>query len=115
MFIYQALFHIQPTTSMNSGVHFGIKCEVTFQGHMVLHTKITALNHHHYPYPWRVIRRKDVIIIVNEVVAEIRGISIGTTACFGDGKEMEGSMRVSSTYCLLPPPPHMPIKPFCFP
>ena len=115
----QALDYLLPysTNHINeswwySGVHFGIKCEVTFQGHMVLHTQITALNRRHRPYPRRAIRRKDAIMIVNEVAAEIPGKYRNNSVFLGwkrDGRKHE---TLSSTYCLPPPPPHMPIKPF---
>ena len=95
-----------------SGLHLGVKCEVTFRGHMVLHTQITALNRRHRPYPRRAIRRKDAIMIVNEVAAEIPGKYRNNSVFLGwkrDGRKHE---TLSSTYCLPPPPPHMPIKPF---
>ena len=118
-FHYQALDYLLPysTNHMNeswrySSVRMAIKCEVIFRGHMVLHTQITARNAHHRPYPRRLIEQKDVLIILSELVEEIPVKYRNNSVFMGWRKDGQEHQRISSTYCLPPPPPHMPIKPF---
>ena len=95
-----------------SSVHMAIKCEVTFRGHMVLHTQIKALNPSHRPYPRRPIQRKDVLIILPEVVEEIPVKYRNNSMFLGWKRDGHDYEHLSSTNCLPPPPPHMPIQPF---
>ena len=118
-FHYQALDYLLPysTNHINeswwySGVHFGIKCEVTFRGHIVLHTQIMGHNPSHRPYPRRMLQKKDVLIILPEVAEEIPVKYRNNSVFLGWQRDGIEHSSLSSTYCLPPPPPHMPIKAF---
>ena len=115
---YQTLGYLLPYSTNHikqswwmSAVRFRIKCEVTFRGQVVLHTQITGTNPDHRPYP-RGISKNGVLVLVSEVAKEIPVKYRDNSVLLGwkrDGMDHEG---LSSTYCLPPPPPHMPIKPF---
>ena len=115
-FDYQTLDYLLPYSTKESwwysSVHMAIKCEVTFRGHMVLHTQIKALNPSHRPYPRRPIQRKDVLIILSELVEEIPVKYRNNSVFLGWKRDGHDHEHLSSTYCLPPPPPHMPIQPF---
>ena len=97
-----------------SSVHMAIKCEMTFRGHMVLHTQIKALNPCHRPYPRKLIQREEVLIKLFELVVqeEIPVKYRNSSVFLGWERDGHDHQKLSSTYCLPPPPPHMPIKPF---
>ena len=115
---YQTLGYLLPYATNHikkswwmSAVRFRIKCEVTFRGQVVLHTQITGTNPDHRPYP-RGISKNGVLVLVSEVVKEIPGKYRNNSVLLGWKRDGMDHERLSSTYCLPPPPPHMPIKPF---
>ena len=117
---YQTLGYLLPYSTNHikeswwmSAVRFRIKCEVTFRGQVVLHTQITGTNPDHRPYP-RGIIKNDVLVLVSEVVKEIPVKYRNNNVLLGWKRDGMDHETLSSTYCLPPPPPHMPIKPFAF-
>ena len=118
-FHYQTLDYLLPYSTNHimeswwlSSVHFGIKCEVTFRGQMVVHTQIKGINRSHRRYPRGHVHMKNLLIILSEVVKELPHKFRNSSVLLGWKRDGLNHEKFSSTYCLPPPPPHMPIKPF---
>ena len=94
-----------------SGWYAAVKSEVVFAGQTLVHTKVFADNFNHRPYPRKHPSRKDWIAIMKEIEISLpekyRNLSL-----FLEWKKGHEREQTSPTLCLLPPPPHMPIKPF---
>ena len=95
-------------------VYAEIKTEITFQGHSVIHTRLLAINSMHRSYRRKAPVGNDLISIVNEVEAELPMKYQNASLLLEWKKDVKGvkHRESSSTICLPPPPPHMPIKPF---
>ena len=118
-FHYQAVEHILPypckfdaTSWWYSQWYVMIKCEIIFTGQVVVHTELIGSNSKHRPYPRKGPGASDWDAILNEVGIDLpekyRNASF-LLEWKKDGPERE---ERSSTICLPPPPPRMPIKPF---
>jgi len=95
-----------------SGLQLGVKCEVTFRGHMVLHTQITAINPSHRPYPRRSKTREKILMMLSEIAEQIPVKYRNNKVLLGWKTYGLNYESLSPTYCLPPPSPHMPIKPY---
>ena len=116
-FHYQAVEHILPYSASfdeiswwHSQVYNEIKCEILFQGQVVLHTKICANNPKHRPYRRKLPSDTDMLAMLNEIEAELPEEYKNSSLLLGWKKDGLNHAKISSTYCLPPPPPHMPIK-----
>ena len=103
--------HINKTWSY-SGLHLAVKCEITFRGHAVLHTQITALNPSHRPYPRAYFEGKEMSMMLSEIAKEIPVKYRNNTVLLGWKTNGIYYESLSPTYCLPPPSPHMTIKPY---
>ncbi len=96
-----------------SGQYILVKGELMFRGQVVIHTILRAINRLHRPYPRYQHNDNNTTTVVNEVVAELP--KRYQTSSLALGWKRDGFIkhsRISSTLCLPPPPPHMPIKPY---
>ena len=95
-------------------LYFEVKCELMFAGQTVIHTQVTATNPKHRPYPRGNPSVSQWATLVKQVAAELpeqyRNVSL-LSEWKSDGIDHR---RKSSTLCLPPPPPHMPIRPFAY-
>ncbi len=95
-----------------SGAYIVVKGELMFRGQVVIHTILRAINRLHRPYPRYLHNGNKIATIVNEVVAELpKRYQTSSLSLGWKGDEFKHSIT-SSTLCLPPPPPHMPIKPY---
>jgi len=118
-FHYQTLDYLFPYSTKRdsiswsfSGLQLGVKCEVTFRGHMVLHTQITAINPSHRPYPRRSKTREKILMMLSEIAEQIPFKYRNNKVLLGWKTYGLNYESLSPTYCLPPPSPHMPIKPY---
>ena len=118
-FHYQAIEYVLPysfsydaTSWYLSQLYNEIKCEIVFRGHTVLHTELRAVNPKHRSYPRRKQDDSDVFAILKEMETELPEEYRNSSVLLQWKKDGLNHGRVSSTYCLPPPPPHMPIKPY---
>ena len=97
-------------------VYAEIKTEIIFQGHSVIHTGLLAVNTKHRPYKRKPPVNRGLLNIIKRVEAELpikyQNASLLLEWRKDAVKENKRHSQVSSTICLPPPPPHMPIKPF---
>ena len=89
-----------------------VKCEFAFRGQAVIHTKVRALNPVHRSYPRRRPTNNNLYAILNEVDAKLPEEYRGSNLLLEWKKNGLKHITLSSTLCLPPPPPHMPIKPY---
>ncbi len=115
-FHYQAVEYLLPyfnrfdaDTWWASGVYITVKCEIMFRGQVVIHTILRAINTLHRPYPRNAY---DTASIVNEVVAELPKEYQESSLVMEWKRDGLKHQQISSTLCLPPPSPHMPIKPY---
>jgi hypothetical protein len=95
-------------------LYFEIKCELTFAGQIVLHTRVTARNPKHRPYPRGNPNSQKWATMVSQVAAELPERYRNSSLLSEWKRDMIDHRRKSSTLCLSPPPPHLPIKPFAY-
>ena len=95
-----------------SQVYFNIKCEIMFQGQVVVHTIVNAVNTKHRPYPQKLIVRSIVDAIVKEIEGELPKEYQNTSLMMEWKKKGRDHELTSTTLCLPPPPPHKPIQPY---
>ena len=95
-------------------VYAEIKTEIIFQGHSVIHTGLLADNRLHRPYKRKAPIDRHLMNIIDEVRAELPIKYQNASLLLEWRKDVKGEIhkQQSSTICLPPPPPHMPIKPF---
>lgn len=93
-------------------VYMEIKSEVIFQGHVVIHTNLIAINKRHRPYKRKAPSKSDIVNMADEIEAglpkKFQHVDV-LQEWRKDGVQHE---RRSSTTCLPPPYPHMPVIPF---
>ena len=118
-FHYQAIEYLLPYSSSYdatnwwlSQLHTEIKCEIIFQGHTVLHTELRAVNPKHRSYPRKMANDSDVLALLKEMEAELPEEYRNSNVLLEWKKDGLNHGGISSTYCLPPPPPHMPITPY---
>ena len=118
-FHYQAVGHLLPYLSKFDavswwypGVYMAVKCEILFQGHSVLHTELHAINLQHRSYPKKLAGGSDLLAILKEVENELPEKYRNSSLLLEWRKNGLKHETMSSTLCLPPPLPHMPIKPF---
>ena len=124
-FHYKAVQHILPYTLKFdnicwwfSGWSVMIKSEVMFAGQVVVHTKLTALNHKHRPYP----RQRSLTIngtdywpqIVKEASRSLPQMYQNVHLLLEWIEQGPRHTIQSTALCLPPLKPHMLIKPFSF-
>ncbi len=95
-----------------SGEYIQVKGELMFRGQVVIHTIIRAINPVHRPYPRYRLNGNNITAIVNELVAELPKVYQTSSLALGWKRDVFKHFITSSTLCLPPPPPHMPIKPY---
>ena len=95
-------------------LYFEIKCELMFAGQTVVHTKLSATNLKHRSYPRGNPSSSKWITMVNQVAAELPERYRNASLLSEWKRDKLDHRRKSSTLCLSPPPPHMPIKPFIY-
>ena len=100
------------STWWRSNMYVKIKCEILFRGQVVLPTTLHALNQLHRPYPRKMLDASELLSIINEVDAELPRTYQNTTLLQEWRRDRRYHELLSSTLCLPPPPPHMPIKPY---
>ena len=118
-FHYQSVEYLLPypdrfdaSTWWYSNMYVRVKCEILFRGQVVLPTTLRALNQLHRPYPRKTFDASELLALINEVDAELPRAYQNTTLLQGWKRDRLGHEIRSSTLCLPPPPPHMPIKPY---
>ena len=118
---YKAAEYILPYTTRYDktswwypDLYFEIKCELTFAGQTVLHTRVTGTNPKHRPYPRGNPSNKQWATMVNQVAAEMPERYRNSSLLLEWKREGVDHRRRSSTLCLSPPPPHLPIRPFAY-
>ena len=95
-----------------SQVYFNIKCEIMFQGQVVVHTIVSAVNTKHRPYPRVPLVRSIVDAIVKEIEGELPKEYQNTSLMMEWKKKGRNHELTSTTLCLQPPPPHKLIQPY---
>ena len=95
-----------------SQMYFIIKCEIMFEGQVMVHTIVNAVNTQHRPYPRVPLVRSIVDAIVKEVEGEIPKEYQNTSLMMEWKKKGRDHEWTSTTLCLPPPPPHKPIQPY---
>ena len=120
-FHYQSVEYLLPypdrfdtSTWWYSNMYVRVKCEILFPGQVVLPTTLRALNQLHRPYPRKTFDASELLSIINEVDAQLPRAYQNTTLLQGWRRDGLNHELLSSTLCLPPPPPHMPIKPVLF-
>ena len=120
-FHYRAVEHILPySTTFDSvawctaEIYGAIKCEVMFAGHTLLHTKLIARNPKHRSYPRNGNPKKNILVIIDEIERKLPEKYHNITLLKEWKKEYKQHEDNSPTYCLPPPPPHMPVQPFAY-
>ena len=118
---YEAAKYILPYTTLYdktswwyNDLYFEIKCEVTFAGQTVLHTRVTGRNPKHRSYPRGNPSPQKWATMVNQVAAELPERYRNSSLLSEWKRDMLDHRRKSSTLCLSPPPPHLPIRPFAY-
>ena len=116
---YQAVEYILPyscrldaTSWWLSQIYAEIKCEIVFRGHTVLHTGLYAINTKRRPYPRGQPTGRNMLTMVEELNAKLPEEYQNSNILLQWKKDKMHHEEISSTYCLPPPPPHMPIKPY---
>ena len=95
-----------------SQVYFNTKCEIMFQGQVVVHTIVNAVNTKHRSYPQKLIVRSIVDAIVKEIEGELPKEYQNTSLMMEWKKKGRDHELTSTTLCLPPPLPHKPIQPY---
>ena len=118
-FHYQSVEYLLPYTDRfdastwwYSNMYVRIKCEILFRGQVVLPTNLLAINRLHRPYPRKTFDASELLALVNEVETGLPREYQNSTLLQGWKRDGLKHERISSTLCLPPPPPHMPIKPY---
>ena len=118
-FHYRAVEYILPysgrfdaTTWWYNQLYVAVKCEIIFRGQAVLHNTLHAINQLHRPYPRKDTIASNVLAAINEIEAKLPKEYWNTTLLLEWKRDGLKHERISSTMCLPPPPPHMPIKPY---
>ena len=118
---FEAAEHILPYTTIYDktswwypDLYFEIKCELTFAGQTVLHTRVTGKNPKHRPYPRGNPSKKKWAIMVSQVAAELPERYRNSSLLSEWKRDGIDHRRTSSTICLSPPWPHLPIRPFAY-
>ena len=118
-FHYQAVEYILPysgrfdtTTWWYNQLYVAVKCEIIFRGQAVLHNTLHAINPLHRPYPRKITIASDVLAAINEIEAELPKEYQNATLLLEWKRDGLKHEKISSTLCLPPPLPHMPIKPY---
>ena len=125
-FHYQSVNYILPYSSRfdtiswhYSQVYVNIMCEIMFQGQVLLHTDVCAVNPRHGSYPRGQGQRHQHGSIMNAIVNEIKEkipkeyrTKLSSLMLGWKTKEYHVHATTSSTFCLPPPTPHKPIKPY---
>ncbi len=115
-FHYQAVTYLlpyitkyDPVTIWASGFYGRVKAELMFRGQVVMHNVLRATNPLHRDYPRK---RYDAAPIVNEIEAQLPEKYQKSQLLQEWKRDGLRHQQLSSTLCLPPPPPHMPIKPY---
>ena len=118
-FHYRAVEYILPyssrfdaTTWWYNQLYVAVKCEIIFRGQAVLHNTLHAINQLHRPYPRKDTIASNVLAAINEIEAKLPKEYRNTTLLLEWKRDRLKHERISSTLCLPPPLPHMPIKPY---
>ena len=92
--------------------YFAVKLEVTFRGQMVLHTQIKGINTKHRPYTRRDPNYEQLLGMIKDIEQGIPTKYRNKGVLLEWKKYGREHMKTSSTYCLPPPKPHTPVRPF---
>ena len=95
-------------------LYTGMKMEIYFAGQSVLHTQLYITNPKHRPYARREMTSIYVVSLLDIIEQELP-VKYRNSSVLSDWKnDRFGHVFHSKTYCLPPPPPHTPIKPFAY-
>lgn len=118
---YEATDYILPYTTRYDktswwypDLYFEIKCELMFAGQIVIHIRVTGTNPKHRPYPRGNPSSSKWSTMVDQVAAELPEQYRNASLLSEWKRDGLDHRRKSSTLCLSPPPPHMPIRPFAY-